>query len=66
MTYLECIFLILRDLWKIKGLLQWRLKRNANGVQIFYRNNDIELLVLGKNKAKVLEKNKDIPTKEDL
>ena len=37
-----------------------------NGVQSFYRSCDIELPSLGRNKAKVLEKNKDIPTKEDL
>ena len=37
-----------------------------NGVQNFYRSCDIELPALGRNKAKVLEKNKDIPTKEDL
>ena len=42
------------------------IKSYMNCVQSFYRSCDIELLVLGKNKVKVLEKNKDIPTKEDL
>jgi hypothetical protein len=37
-----------------------------NGVQSFYRSCDIELPILSRNKAKLLEKNKDIPTKEDL
>jgi hypothetical protein len=37
-----------------------------NGVQSLYRSCDIELPALGRNKAKVLEKNKDVPIKKDL
>ena len=49
-----------------KGLAPMTVRSYMNGVQSFYRSCDIELPVLGRNKAKVLEKNKDIPTKEDL
>jgi len=38
------------------------------GIKSFYRTNDIEFPNIGKSgiKAQVLEKHKDIPTKEDL
>jgi len=49
-----------------KGLAPMTVRSYMSGVQSFYRSCDIELPVLGRNKAKVLEKNKDIPTKEDL
>jgi integrase len=49
-----------------KGLAPMTVRSYMSGGQSFYRNCDIELPVLGRNKAKVLEKNKDIPTKEDL
>lgn len=37
-----------------------------NSVKSFYNSYDVELPNLGRNKAKALEKNKNIPTKEDL
>jgi len=49
-----------------KGLAPMTVRSYMSGCQSFYRSCDIELPVLGRNKAKVLEKNKDIPTKEDL
>src|ERR1035437_374480 len=49
-----------------KGLAPMTVRFDMSGVKSFYRSCDIELPVLGRNKAKVLEKNKDIPTKEDL
>lgn len=61
-TYLISFKKSLQD----KGLAPMTVKSYMNGVQSFYRSCDIELPALGRNKAKVLEKNKDIPTKEDL
>ncbi len=61
-TYLISFKKSLQD----KGLATMTVKSYMNGVQSLYRSCDIELPALGRNKAKVLEKNKDIPTKEDL
>lgn len=59
-TYLISFKKSLQD----KGLAPMTVKSYMNGVQSFYRSCDIELPALGRNKAKVLEKNKDIPTME--
>jgi hypothetical protein len=42
------------------------VKAYMSGIQSFYRSYDFELPTLPRSKAKTLEKNKDIPTKEDL
>jgi hypothetical protein len=42
------------------------VKSYLSGVQSFYRCCDTDLPTLSGSKAKTLEKNKDIPTKEDL
>ena len=61
-TYLISFKKSLQD----KSLAPMTVRSYMNGVQSFYRSCDIELPSLGRNKAKVLEKKKDIPTKEDL
>jgi hypothetical protein len=42
------------------------IKNHMTGVKSFYKSNYIELPFLPKTKFKPLEKNKDIPTKEDI
>lgn len=61
-TYLISFKKSLQD----KGLAPMTVKAYVSGVQSFYRSCDIQLPVLGRSKAKTLEKNKYIPKKEDL
>jgi integrase len=54
-----------RDLQN-QGLALMTIKNRMTGVKSFYKSNYIELPFLPKTKYKPLEKNKDIPTKEDV
>jgi integrase len=64
--YIKIYLISFKKSLQDKGLAPMTVISYMNGVQSFYRSCGIELPVLGRNKAKVLEKNKDIPTKEDL